>query len=48
MYTIILMNFVLRTKDNTFVFCALKEVITKALAKATEMGIDIDQIVHKV
>ena len=47
MYNIIMSLFV-RTKDNTFVFCALKEVITKALAKATEMGIDIHQIVHKV
>ena len=41
-------NYVSRTKDNTFVYCALKKVITKALEKAAAMGVVIDQIVHKV
>ena len=37
-----------RTKDNKFVYCALREVIKSALKKTEELGIDISQIIHKV
>ena len=37
-----------RTKDNTFVYCAVNNVIMRCLQKAAEFGITIDHIVHKV
>ena len=35
-------------KDNDFVFCALKTVIAAAIEKAHDLGVEINQIIHKV
>ena len=35
-------------KDNDFVFCALKIVIAAAIEKAHDLGVEINQIIHKV
>ena len=37
-----------RTKDNTFVYCALKKVLAKVLPMALEMGVPITQVVHMI
>ena len=37
-----------RTKDNKFVYCAMKLVIAAVLDKALSLGIDVCQIIHKV
>ena len=43
-----LKNYFYRTKDNNFVFCAVKKVLEQAIPMAAEMGIQISQVVHKV
>ena len=40
--------FVYRVKDNDFVSCALKVVISAVLEKAITLGVTITQIIHKV
>ena len=35
-------------KDNHWVYCAMKVVIPAVLEKARELGVSVDQIIHKV
>ena len=37
-----------RVKDNHWVYCAMKVVIPAVLEKARELGVSVDQIIHKV
>lgn len=37
-----------RTKDNKWVYCAMRIVIAAVLEKALSLGIDVCQIIHKV
>ena len=36
-----------RTKDNKFVYCALKKVIASVLEKAKQLGVKLTKIIHK-
>ena len=36
-----------RTKDNKFVYCALKKVIVSVLEKAKQLGVKLTKIIHK-
>ena len=37
-----------RVKDNHWVYCAMKVVIPAVLEKARELGVSVEQIIHKV
>ena len=38
---------IFRVKDNKYVYCALRKVITGVVEKAQELGVELKQIVHK-
>ena len=39
--------FLNRTKDNKFVYCALRKVIASVIERAGQLGVQLTQIVHK-